>query len=167
MTYEELVRDHAGEMIEKLVTDVVTKEKAEIHFEDVGDDQWSVVRMHIYEEDKEIALRLHSNDVYDLYFGYYDDKDELLTLRRDGRLLIQRLRASKVRDSAGDITPDDAFAVAKREVAGRVALRAGALENGIAEFGQPRETGITVIGGELGGGGAKEREAGDQLVCVG
>ena len=45
MTYEELVRDHAGEMIEKLVTDVVTKEKAEIHFEDAGDDQWS------YEED--------------------------------------------------------------------------------------------------------------------
>ena len=76
MTYEELVRDHAGEMIEKLVTDVVTKEKAEIHFEDAGDDQWSVVRMHIYEEDKEIALRLHANDLYELYFGYYDDKDE-------------------------------------------------------------------------------------------
>ena len=82
MTYEELVRDHAGEMIEKLVTDVVTKEKAEIHFEDGGDDQWSVVRMHIYEEDKEIALRLHANDLYELYFGYYDDKDEFFEITR-------------------------------------------------------------------------------------
>ena len=82
MDYEELVRDHAGEMIEKLVTDVVTKEKAEIHFEDAGDDQWSVVRMHIYEEDKEIALRLHANDVFELYFGYYDDKDEFFEIIR-------------------------------------------------------------------------------------
>ena len=33
MTYEELVRDHAGEMIEKLVTDVVSKDAVEIRFE--------------------------------------------------------------------------------------------------------------------------------------
>ena len=82
MTYEELIRDHAGEMIEKLLTDVVTKEKAEIHFEDAGDDQWSVVRMHIYEEDKEIAIRLHANNLYELYFGYYDDKDEFFEIIR-------------------------------------------------------------------------------------
>ena len=66
MTYEELVRDHAGEMIEKLVTDVVSKDALEIRFEFEANDQWSVISMHIYEENKEIYLRLHANDLYEL-----------------------------------------------------------------------------------------------------
>lgn len=80
MTYEELVKNHAGEMIEKLVTEVISKEAAEIRFEFEGNEQWSVISMHIYEEDKEISLRLHANDRYDLYFGYYDDKDEFFEI---------------------------------------------------------------------------------------
>jgi hypothetical protein len=80
MTYEELVRDHAGEMIEKLVTDVVSKDAVEIRFEFEDNDQWSVISMHIYEEDKEISLRLHTNDLYELYFGYYDDDDEFFEI---------------------------------------------------------------------------------------
>jgi len=76
MTYEELVRNHSGEMIEKLVTDVVSKDKVEVRFDFADNDNWSVITMHIYEEDKEISLRLHANDIYNLYFGYYDDEDE-------------------------------------------------------------------------------------------
>src|ERR1700712_3398113 len=72
MNYEELVKNHAGEMIEKLVTDVVSKDTVEVRFEFADDDQWSIISMHIYEEDKEISLRLHSGDRYELYFGYYD-----------------------------------------------------------------------------------------------
>jgi hypothetical protein len=76
MTYEDLVKNHAGEMIEKLVTEVISKDAAEVRFEFEDNEQWSVITMHIYEEDKEISLRLHSNERYELYFGYYDDEDE-------------------------------------------------------------------------------------------
>jgi len=82
MTYEELVRDHAGEMIEKLVTDVIGKEAIEIRFDFLDDDQWSVISMHIYEEDKEISLRLHTGNQFELYFGYYDDEDEFFEITR-------------------------------------------------------------------------------------
>jgi hypothetical protein len=80
MTYEELVKNHAGEMIEKLVTDVVSKDAVEVRFEFLDDDQWSVISMHIYEEDKEISLRLRAGDLYELYFGYYDDEDEFFEI---------------------------------------------------------------------------------------
>jgi len=80
MTYEELVKNHAGDLIEKLVTDVVSKDIVEVRFEFEGNEQWSVISMHIYEEDKEISLRLHSNDLYELYFGYYDDEDEFFEI---------------------------------------------------------------------------------------
>jgi hypothetical protein len=80
MTYEELVKNHSGELIEKLVTEVLSKEAVEIRFEFEDEDQWSVISMHIYEEDKEISLRLHSNDRYDLCLGYYDDKDDFFEI---------------------------------------------------------------------------------------
>jgi len=80
MTYEELVRDHAGEMIEKLVTDVVSKDAVEVRFDFLDNEQWSVISMHIYEEDKEISLRLFAGDRYELYFGYYDDDDEFFEI---------------------------------------------------------------------------------------
>jgi hypothetical protein len=76
MNNEELVKNHSAEMIEKLITEVIRKEAAEIRFEFEDNDQWSVISLHIYEEDKEISLRLHSGDRYNLYFGYYDDDDE-------------------------------------------------------------------------------------------
>jgi hypothetical protein len=83
MTYEELVKNHAGEMIEKLVVDVVSKEAIEVRFEFLDDDQWSIISMHVYEEDQEISLRLHPGDRYELYFGYYDDKDEFFEIMQD------------------------------------------------------------------------------------
>jgi hypothetical protein len=82
MTYEELVRNHASEMVEKLVTDVISKDVVEVRFEFVDNEQWSVISMHIYEEDKEISLRLYSGDRYELYFGYYDDEDEFFEINQ-------------------------------------------------------------------------------------
>ncbi|HTF27591.1 MAG TPA: hypothetical protein VK625_02035 [Flavitalea sp.] len=76
MNYEEMVKNNAGEMIEKLVTDVLSKDTIEIHFDFQDNEQWSVISMHIYEEDKEIALRVLADNRYLLYFGYYDDEDE-------------------------------------------------------------------------------------------
>ena len=80
MTYEELVKHHSGEMIEKLVTEVLSKEVVDIRFEFEDEDQWSMISMHIYEEDKEISLRRHANDHYDLCLGYYDDKDDFFEI---------------------------------------------------------------------------------------
>jgi hypothetical protein len=80
MKYEELVKTHAAEIIEKLVTDVLSKEPVEVHFNFEDDDQWSLITMHIYEEDKEISLRLHQDDLFDLHFGYYDDNDEFFEI---------------------------------------------------------------------------------------
>ncbi|HLK27373.1 MAG TPA: hypothetical protein VKT28_02245 [Puia sp.] len=80
MTYEELVKNHSGEMIEKLVTEVVSKNPVEVLFNYEDEDQWSIITMHVYEEDKEISIRLHANDVYELHFGYYDDDDEFFEI---------------------------------------------------------------------------------------
>ncbi|MES2005225.1 MAG: hypothetical protein V4450_11955 [Bacteroidota bacterium] len=80
MNYEELVKNHSGEMIERLVTWAVSTESVEIHFDYQDNDQWAIVSMHVYEEDKEISLRLHNNGLYDLYFGYYDDEDEFFEI---------------------------------------------------------------------------------------
>jgi hypothetical protein len=80
MTYEELVKNHAGELVEKLVTEVINKDAVEVRFEFEDNDQWSVVSIHIYEEDKEISLRLHANDQFELHFGYYDDEDEFFEI---------------------------------------------------------------------------------------
>jgi hypothetical protein len=82
MTYEELLKNHAGGMVEKLVTEVINKEVVEVRFEFEDNEQWSVISMHIYEEDKEISLRLHADDRYELCFGYYDDEDEFFEITK-------------------------------------------------------------------------------------
>ncbi|MCA6450258.1 MAG: hypothetical protein IM584_14930 [Chitinophagaceae bacterium] len=80
MNYEELVRNHAAEMIERLVTWAVNTDAVDIHFDYQDNDQWAILTMHVYEEDKEISLRLHPKDLYDLYFGYYDEEDEFFEI---------------------------------------------------------------------------------------
>jgi hypothetical protein len=80
MTNEEMVQKHAGELVEQLVIDVVAKQAVEVRFEFEDDDQWSVISMHNYDEDKEISLRLCANDRYELFLGYYDAKDEFIEL---------------------------------------------------------------------------------------
>jgi hypothetical protein len=80
MTYEELVRQHPGSLVEKIVTEVLNKNSIDVHFEEDDDDQWSVIKVHVYEEDKEMALRLLSEDRWVLQFGYYDDEDEFIEL---------------------------------------------------------------------------------------
>jgi hypothetical protein len=80
MTYEELVKKHPGSLVEKIVTEVVNKDAFEVHFEDEDNEQWAVIKVHVYEEDKEMALRLLSDDRWVLQFGYYDDEDEFIEL---------------------------------------------------------------------------------------
>ena len=80
MTYEELVKKHPGSLVEKIVTEVVSKNTVEVHFEIEDDEPWSAIKVHVYEEDKEMAIRLLSDDRWILQFGYYDDDDEFIEL---------------------------------------------------------------------------------------
>lgn len=80
MTYEELVKNHPGSLVEKIVTEVLSKDNVDVFFEDEDDDQWAVIKVHIYEEDKEMALRLLSGNRWILQFGYYDDEDDFIEL---------------------------------------------------------------------------------------
>ncbi len=97
MKYEELVKKHSADIIEKLVTDILSMEPVEVHFNYEDNDQWSHITMHIYEEDKEISIRLHHNDLYKLHFGYYDDDDEFFEIiqpltEEEKKILPERLR---------------------------------------------------------------------------
>ena len=76
MNYSDLVNNHASDMIERLITTLIESDMVDVRYDFLDEDQWSIVSMHIYDEDKDISLRLHLEDVYDLYFGYYDDEDE-------------------------------------------------------------------------------------------
>jgi len=80
MTFEELIKNHSADVIEKLITEVLSKDPIEVRFDFLEGDQWSIITTHQYEEDKEISLRLHLNDYYDLYFGYYNDEDEFIEI---------------------------------------------------------------------------------------
>jgi hypothetical protein len=80
MTYEELVKKHPGSLVEKIVTEVVNKDAFDVYFEDEGHEQWAVIKVHVYEEDKEMAIRLLSDNRWVLQFGYYDDEDEFIEL---------------------------------------------------------------------------------------
>ena len=80
LTYEDLVKKHPGSLVEKIVTEVLSKDAFDVNFEDEEDDQWAVIKVHIYEEDKEMAIRLLSDSRWILQFGYYDDEDEFIEL---------------------------------------------------------------------------------------
>ena len=80
MTFEELIKNHSADVIEKLLTEVLTNDAGDIHFDYLEQDQWSIITSHQYEEDKEVSLRLHPNDHYDLYFGYYNDDDDFIDI---------------------------------------------------------------------------------------
>ena len=80
LTYEDLVKKHPGSLVEKIVTEVLSKDAFDVNFEDEEDDQWAVIKVHIYEEDKEMAIRLLSDSRWVLQFGYYDDEDEFIEL---------------------------------------------------------------------------------------
>lgn len=79
-TNEELIRQHPGSLVQKIVAEVVSKKAVDVQFENEDDEQWAVVKIHLYEEDKEMAIRLLSKDRWVLQLGYYDDEDEFIEL---------------------------------------------------------------------------------------
>ena len=76
MNPEELIKNHASKVIEKMLEELIAETHLEISFDYLDQDQWAVVSTHHYKEDKEFSLRLHSNNEWNLALGYYDDEDE-------------------------------------------------------------------------------------------
>ena len=46
MTFEELIKNHSAEVIEKLITEILAKDFIEIHFDILDGDQWSIITTH-------------------------------------------------------------------------------------------------------------------------
>jgi hypothetical protein len=96
MTFEELIKNHSADLIEKFITELLSKEFLDIQFDYFEQDQWAAITTHQYEEDREISLRVHLNDYYDLYFGYYDDQDDFIEIvhpltEEEKKILPERL----------------------------------------------------------------------------
>src|SRR5262249_51679768 len=107
MTNEELIKKHSGELIGKLVADVAGKQAAEVRFEFGDDDQWSVISMHNYEEDREISLRLHAKDRYELFLGYYDKDDEFIELTQPLSAEEKKLIPNGLQKVMGKVLADE------------------------------------------------------------
>jgi hypothetical protein len=75
-----LVKGEHNEMLIDLLKHATGKAAIEIRFEDAEADQWSVITLYDYKGDKELSLRLHLNDVYDIHLGYYDDQDDFIEI---------------------------------------------------------------------------------------
>ena len=113
MDYRDLVINHTGEMIERLLTEILSKEAVDVRFEFEDNDQWSLVTVHMYENDQEISLRLRSGNSYELYFGYYDDEDEfheiMKTLSEDETkgipIALQKVMTKVLSDERGMRVP--------------------------------------------------------------
>ena len=80
MTIEVLVKEHSDALIADLIKYATGKVPIDIRFEDLDDDQCSIITLFDYKGDKELSLRLHPNDVYDIHIGYYDDEDEFIEI---------------------------------------------------------------------------------------
>jgi hypothetical protein len=80
MTAEVLVKEHSDTLIADLIKYATGKAPIDIRFEDLDDDQCAIITLFDYKGDKELSLRLHPNDVFDIHIGYYDDEDEFMEI---------------------------------------------------------------------------------------
>ncbi|MET0464685.1 MAG: hypothetical protein ABW007_16090 [Chitinophagaceae bacterium] len=78
--YEELVKKQSGSLVEKIVKEVSSKDSVEVYFEDEDDGLWATTKVHDYDKDTEMSLRLLSDNKWILQFGYYDAEDEFIEL---------------------------------------------------------------------------------------
>ena len=82
MNYEVMVKNQADKLIQDLISNVQMQKAVDVRFEFVDNDQWSVVSVYMDEQDDELALRLHPGGRFELYVGYYDERDELCEITR-------------------------------------------------------------------------------------
>lgn len=109
--YKELIKKQPGSLVEKILTEIVTKEHVDVSFEDEDDAPQAVVKVHDYDEDNEMSLRLLTDNKWVLQFGYYDDKDDFIEL-------LQPLAQPEI-----DLIPQGLKKVMLRVVTGEEGLR--------------------------------------------
>jgi hypothetical protein len=109
--YEELVKKQPAKLVEKIVTEVANKDTVEVYFEDEDDELRAVLKIHDYDQDNEMSLRLLSDSKWVLQFGYYDDEDEFIEL-------LQPLAQAEI-----DLIPKGLQKVMLKVVAGEEGLR--------------------------------------------
>jgi hypothetical protein len=80
MATEIPIKEQSNELIADLIKLVTGKAPVEIRFVDLDDDCCAVITVYDYIGDKELSLRLHLNDLYDVHIGYYDDEDEFIEI---------------------------------------------------------------------------------------
>jgi hypothetical protein len=78
--YKELIKKRPAALVEKIIAEVVNKDTVEVQFEDEDHELWAVVKVHDYDEDSEMSLRLLSDNKWVVQFGYYDEEDEFVEL---------------------------------------------------------------------------------------
>lgn len=71
-------KKQSNELIADLLKWATGKTPIEIRFEEGDNDGCSVTTLYDYKGDKELSLRLHLNDIYDVHLGYYDEEDEFI-----------------------------------------------------------------------------------------
>ncbi len=76
MNIEELIKNKSSDIIESLIRELLANKHVEVRFDFFDQDQWAIVSINQYEDDREISLRLHPSSLYELVIGYYDDEDE-------------------------------------------------------------------------------------------
>jgi len=52
MDIQELVKNHSAQLIEKIITEVLSKPHVDVHFDFFEKDQWAAVTINQYEEDE-------------------------------------------------------------------------------------------------------------------
>src|SRR5580698_11583171 len=80
MAKEVSVKEQSNELIADLVKWATGKIPVEIRFDHFDDDECAIITLYDYKGDKELSLRLHLNDLYDVHIGYYDDDDEFIEI---------------------------------------------------------------------------------------
>jgi hypothetical protein len=80
MKNEELIRQHPDTLVRKIVKEAAGAKAVDIHFEEEDEERRAVVKIHNYDEDEEMTLRLLPKNTWVLHLGYYDDEDEFVEL---------------------------------------------------------------------------------------
>ena len=79
-TFEELVGDQPGSVVEQIAAELIKQKYVEIHLEEEDDQQWAIVKIYKEKDDQEMAIRFQTGEKWILQFGYYDDRDEFIEL---------------------------------------------------------------------------------------
>ena len=87
-----------------------------IRFDCLDEDQWSIITKYEDNEDTEVSIRLHLNNHFDLYLGYYDEDDEfhesIIALSDEDLSLIPEVMKKvmkKVLDDEKDVKVNGTF----------------------------------------------------------